>query len=138
MPFKVADAPQWKLTAQSPILPIEKPAKDDFMDSKVQGYREHTARSVYHQGLIKLLIVSQFHREGRNLETLLTELGFEENIKEKGKRIMEDSDQQTTSHKKQIEAAVEEGKGFTEKPIQEGLCPKTSFTNQNPKKISLC
>ena len=31
MPFKVADAPQWKLAAQSPILPIEKPAKDDCM-----------------------------------------------------------------------------------------------------------
>ena len=30
----------------------------------VQGHLEHTARSVYHQGLIKLLIVSQLHREG--------------------------------------------------------------------------
>ena len=33
MPFKVADVPQWKLIAQSPILLIEKPSKDDFMGS---------------------------------------------------------------------------------------------------------
>ena len=33
MPFTVVDAPQWKLEAQSPILPIEKPTKDDFMGS---------------------------------------------------------------------------------------------------------
>ena len=33
MPFKLADAPQWKLTAQSPIIPIENPAKDDCMGS---------------------------------------------------------------------------------------------------------
>ena len=33
MPFKVADAPQWKLATQSPILPIEKPAKYDCMGS---------------------------------------------------------------------------------------------------------
>ena len=72
------------------------------MISWVQGHPEHTARSVYHQGLIKLLIVSQLHREGRTWETLLIELGFEENTKEKGKRIMEDSDQQTTSHKKKL------------------------------------
>ena len=41
---------------------------------------------------------------------------------------MEDLDQQTTNPKKQIQAAVEEGKDFIEKPIQEGLCPETSFT----------
>ena len=35
------------------------------MISKVQGHPEHTARSVYHQGLIKLLILSQLHKEGR-------------------------------------------------------------------------
>ena len=37
----------------------------------VQGHLEHTARSVYHQGLIKLLIVSQLHREEQTWETLL-------------------------------------------------------------------
>ena len=50
---------------------------------------------------------------------------------------MEDSDQQTTNHKKQIEAVVEEGKGFTEKRIQKGLCPKTSFTDENPENLSV-
>ena len=33
MPFTVVDAPQWKLEAQSPILPIEEPTKDDCMGS---------------------------------------------------------------------------------------------------------
>ena len=51
--------------------------------------------------------------------------------------MMEYSYQQTTSHKKQIQAAVEEGKDFTEKPIQEGLCPETSFTDENPEKLSV-
>ena len=50
---------------------------------------------------------------------------------------MEDSDQQTTNHKKQIEATVEEGKGFTEKPIQKGVCPETSFIDENPEKLSV-
>ena len=105
--------------------------------SWVQGHPEHTARSVYHQGLIKLLIFSQLHREGPTWETLLIELGLEENTKEKGKRIMEDSDQQTTNHKKQIEAVVEEGNGFIEKPVQKSLRPETSFTDENPEKLSV-
>ena len=50
---------------------------------------------------------------------------------------MEDSDQQTTNHKKQIEVVVEEGKGFIEKPIQKGLCPETSFTDEKPEKLSV-
>ena len=50
---------------------------------------------------------------------------------------MEDSDQQTTNHKKKIEADVEEGKGFTEKPIHESLCPEMSFTEENPEKLSV-
>ena len=67
----------------------------------------------------------------------MTELGFEENTKEKGKMIMEDSDQQTTSHKKPIQTVEEEGKNTTEKPIQEGLCPEASCTNENPEKLSV-
>ena len=33
MSFTVVDAPQWKLEAQSPILFIEEPAKDDYVGS---------------------------------------------------------------------------------------------------------
>ena len=33
MSFKVVDAPQWKLKAQSPILSIEELAKDGYMGS---------------------------------------------------------------------------------------------------------
>ena len=87
--------------------------------------------------MIKLLNLSQLHKEGRTRESLLIELGFKENPKEKGKRMMEDLDQQTTSHKKQIQSAEEEGKDITEKPIQEGLCPEASFTNENPEKLSV-
>ena len=67
---------------------------------KVQSHPEHTARSVYHQGLIKLLILAQLQKEERKWESLLKELGLKDNPKEKGKIMMEDSDQQTTSPKK--------------------------------------
>ena len=50
---------------------------------------------------------------------------------------MEDLDQKTTNHKKQVEAVVEEGKGFTKKPVQKSLCPETSFTDENPEKLSV-
>ena len=58
------------------------------MISKVQIHPEHTARSIYHQGLIELLILAQLQKEGRTWESLLTELGFKDNPKEKGKRMM--------------------------------------------------
>jgi len=83
------------------------------------------------------LILSQLHKEGRTWEALLTELGFKDNPKEKGKRMMEDLDQQTTSHKKPIQTAEEEGKNTTEKSSQEGLCPEASCTNENPEKLSV-
>ena len=50
---------------------------------------------------------------------------------------MEDLDQQTTNHKKQIEAVVAEGNVFIEKPIQKSLCPEASFTDENPEKLSV-
>ena len=53
----------------------------------VQAHPEHTARSVYHQGLIKLLLISQLNREGRTWGSFLSELGFEEKTKEKEKRV---------------------------------------------------
>ena len=87
------------------------------MISRVQGYPEHTARTVYHQGLIKLLILAHFQKEERTWESLLTELGFKDNPKEKGKRMMEDTDQQTTSPKKPVQTVEKEGKNTTEKPI---------------------
>ena len=68
---------------------------------------------------------------------MLSEPGFQEKTKEKGKRVMEDLDQQTTNHKKQIEAVVVEGKGFIEKPIHKSLCPEASFTDESPEKLSV-
>ena len=107
------------------------------MISRVQGHPEHTTRSVYHQGLIKLLILAQLQKEGRTWESLLTELGFKDNPKEKGKRMMENTDQQTTSPKKPIQTVEKEGNNTTDKPIQEGLCPEASYTNENPEKLSV-
>ena len=40
---------------------------------------------------------------------------------------MEELNQQTTNHEKQIESVVAEGKGFIEKPSQKSLCPEVSF-----------
>ena len=63
------------------------------MIAKVQNHPSHTARSVYHQGLIKLLILAQLQKEDRTWESLLTELGFTDNPKEKGKRMLDDANQ---------------------------------------------
>ena len=61
------------------------------MIAKVQNHPAHTARSVYHQGLIKLLILAHLQKEDRTWESLLTELGFRDNPKEKGKRMLDDA-----------------------------------------------
>ena len=43
----------------------------------VQAHPEHSAHSIYHQGLIKLLLISQLNKEGQTWESFLLELGFE-------------------------------------------------------------
>ena len=55
MPTKIANAYSWKYIGKSPILLVKKPPK---MIARVKNHPEHTARSVYHQGLIKLLILA--------------------------------------------------------------------------------
>ena len=52
----------------------------------VQTHPEHTARSIYHHGLIKLLVVSHLNKDGRNWDSFLLQSGFEEIFKEKGKK----------------------------------------------------
>ena len=89
----------------------------------VQAHPEHTARSIYHQGLIKLLLISQLNK-GRTWESFLSELGFEEKTKEKGKRVTEDLNQQTRNHEEQIEYVAAEGKVFVEEPNQNKLFPE--------------
>ena len=61
---------------------------------KVQKYPSHTARSIYHQGLIKLLVLNQLDKEGRSWSSLLAELGFSENPKQRGKKMMDEASQQ--------------------------------------------
>ena len=104
--------------------------------SRVQNHPEHTACSVYHQGLIKLLILAQLQKEERTRESMLKELGFKDNPKEKGKRMMDDTEQPIISPKKPVQTVENEEKHTTEKTIQEGLCPEASCTNENPEKLS--
>ena len=61
---------------------------------KVQKYPSHTARSIYHQGLIKLLVLNQLDKEGRSWSSLLAELGFSENPKQRGKKMMDEASHQ--------------------------------------------
>ena len=101
----------------------------------VQTHPENIAHSIYHQGLIKLLLISQLSKEGWIWESFLFELGFEEKVKEKRKKIAEDLNQQTEKHEKQTEHLAEEGKYFIEEPKQmNNLFLKTSATNETTSK----
>ena len=86
----------------------------------VQTHPEHTARSIYHQGLIKLLVISHLNKDGQSWESFLLGLGFEEKVKEKGKRAessykkIGDLNQQAEKHVEQTEQIAEEGKDFIE------------------------
>ena len=77
------------------------------MVSWVQTHPEHIAHSIYHQGLIKFLLISHLIKEGRSWESFLLGLGFEEKVKEKGKRVensykkAEDLNHQTEKHEEQ-------------------------------------
>ena len=106
------------------------------MIPKVQSHPTHTARSVYHQGLIKLLILAQLHKEDKTWESLLTELGFRDNPKEKGKRMLDDANQQETSPKKTVQEVENEENNTTDKHIQESLNPEIGCTDENPEKLS--
>ena len=65
----------------------------------------------------------------------MSELGFEEKVKEKGKKAAEDLNQQMEKHEEQTEHIAEEGKGFIEEPKQmNNLFPETSATNETSSK----
>ena len=70
---------------------------------KVQKHPSHTVRSIYHQGLIKLLVLTQLKKEGRSWMSFLTELGFNENPKEKGKRMIDEAHQTNSAETNQNE-----------------------------------
>ena len=106
------------------------------MIAKVQNHPAHTAHFVYHQGLIKLLILAQLQKEDRTWESLLTDLGFRDNPKEKGKRMLDDANQQETSPKKTVQEVENEEKNTADKHIQESLNPEIAYTDENPEKLS--
>ena len=103
----------------------------------VQSHPEHIAHSIYHQGLIKLLLISQLNKEGQTWESFLSELGFEEKTKEKGKMATEDLNQQMKNHEEQTEHVATEGKGFVEEPNQNNLFPEALVTDENHETLSM-
>ena len=106
------------------------------MIAKVQGHPHHTTRSVYHQGLIKLLILTQLQREKRTWASLLAELGFRDNPKEKGKKMLDEANQQATSPKKIVQEVENEEKNDADKPVQKSLSPEIACTDENLEKLS--
>ena len=75
------------------------------------------------------------NKEGQSWESFLLELGYEEKIKEKGKRVAEDLNQQMENHEEQIEHIAAEGKGFVEEPKQmNNLFPEASVTDETSNK----
>ena len=105
---------------------------------KVQKCPSHTARSIYHQGLIKLLVLNQLEKEGRSWNSLLSELGFSENPKEKGKKMMEDAQQFITNPAEtnqnevnQIEPVVSQ----IEPIVNELVNPKTPCIQEGSEKL---
>ena len=106
------------------------------MIARVQSHPQHIARSVYHQVLIKLLILTQLQREKRTWKSLLAKLGFRDNPKKKGKRMLDDANQQATSPKETVQEAENEEKNAACNPIQDSLCPETPCTHENLEKLS--
>ena len=93
--------------------------------AKVQKHPAHTARSVYHQGLIKLLILNQLQKEERTWGSLLTELGFSDNPKEKGKKMIDEANQQVPNSTEIIQEGKKTERNVVGKPVQDSLGPET-------------
>ena len=96
---------------------------------KVQKYPSHTARSIYHQGLIKLLVLTQLEKEGRSWSSLLTELGFSENPKEKGKRMMDEAHQTNPAETNQND----NDKAIN--VVNEPINPETPYIQEGSEKL---
>ena len=50
--------------------------------------------------------------------------------------MMDDTEQPTISPKTRVQIIENKEKNVVEKPIQESLCPETSYTNENLEKLS--
>jgi len=103
---------------------------------KVQKYPSHTARSIYHQGLIKLLVLTQLEKEGRSWSSLLAELGFSENPKEKGKKMMEDAHQQIINPVDAVNKDKNEEINDVDKAGQSNVDPQTPCIQEGTEKLS--
>ena len=99
---------------------------------KVQKYPAHTARSIYHQGLIKLLVLNQLDKEGRSWSFLLAELRFSENPKQKGKKMMDDAHQQIINPTE----ANQNDKDKAINVVNEPVNPETPCIQEGTEKLS--
>ena len=106
------------------------------MISKVQNHPSHTARSIYHQGLIKLLVLTQLEKEERSWSALLAELGFNENPKEKGKKMIDDASQQIVNPTETDQKDKNKEMSAFNKPIQSSVDPETPYIQESTKKLS--
>jgi len=99
---------------------------------KVQKHPSHTARSIYHQGLIKLLVLTQLEKEGRSWSSLLEELGFSENPKEKGKKMMDDAHQQIINPTEVNQNDKDKAINVVNEPVN----PETPCIQEGTEKLS--
>ena len=102
------------------------------MISTVQKHPLHTARSIYHQGLMKLLVLTQLEKEGRSWNSLLAELGFSENPKEKGKKMMDEASQQIINHTDANQNDKNKEISVVNKPVN----PQTPCIQEGTEKLS--
>ena len=86
------------------------------MISRVHSHQEHTVCSLFHQGLIKLLIVFHLKKKGKAWEEFLFEYGFDvENQKGEKKGSEDDAADNQTEQEENLDA---ENNGLTEKLSQ--------------------
>ena len=72
------------------------------------------------------MILAQLQKGERTWEYLLAELGFKDNPKEKGKIMMDVTEQPIISPEKPVQTVENEERHTAEKTIQEGLCHEAS------------
>ena len=86
------------------------------MISRVHSHQEHTVRSLFHQGLIKLLIVFHLKKKGKTWEEFLFESGFDaEKQKGEKKGSEDDAADNQTEQEENLDA---ENNGLIEKLSQ--------------------
>ena len=77
------------------------------------------------------MVLKQLEKEGRSWNSLLSELGFSENPKEKGKKMMEDAQEFITNPAETIQNEVNQ----IEPIVNELVNPKTPCIQEGSEKL---